>query len=85
MFTRVHGSLEVLPCRAAAVLFVRVENEFSIEYVRVCKMRPPDHFDGMMAALAHVADVVNANGKEDVRFDAGGIFHDAFGCEHTFI
>ena len=85
MFTRRRGSLMFSPCRAALVLFDRVENEISVEYVQVCKMRPSDHFDGMMAALAHVADVVDSNGKEDVGFDTGGIFHYSCGCEHTFV
>ena len=40
---------------------------------------------GMMVALAHVADVVDSNGKKDVGFDAGGIFHDSCGCENTCV
>jgi hypothetical protein len=48
-----------------------------VKKVGIVEMRPPDEFDGMVAALSHPADLGNAHWKKNVRFHAFGMFSNA--------
>ena len=52
------------------------KQERSIKQIRIRKMPSTDHFDGVVAPLSHIPNIVNAHGKEDEGFDAPGVFHD---------
>ena len=47
-------------------------------------MGSTNQFNGVMAALPHVADIRYPHREKYDRLDAFGIFHDAFLIEHTF-
>ena len=69
---------------ASATLEFLLKYKILIKYIRVIKMAATDKQDGMVTALPHAADIRNAHGKENERFDPGGIFGNAPGIKNTF-